>query len=134
LLSAGDNDFVFDLPDVVAPYKSAWGEIQLEAYRARENSGILNSADPKSKQSRLYWVSLGYPTFIKSESVGEEEDYDGNLESREENGGGTDPKQKEIDNKTKLFHFMPEVLYAYVETLTQQQRGEKLHEQKSQII
>jgi hypothetical protein len=122
-LSAGDNDFVFDLPDVVVPYKSTWGEIQLEAYRARENSAILNSGDPQSKRSRLYWVSVGYPSFIKSESV-DEEDYVDAGELADENGSSHEKKTQGPDEK-KLFHFLPDVVYGYVETLTNQQRGQK---------
>jgi hypothetical protein len=30
------TDFVFDLPDIVATHETLWGEIQLEAFGARQ--------------------------------------------------------------------------------------------------
>jgi hypothetical protein len=30
------TDFVFDLPDIVAAHETLWGEIQLEAFGARQ--------------------------------------------------------------------------------------------------
>ena len=33
------TDFVFDLPDIVATHDTLWGEIQLEAFGARQVKG-----------------------------------------------------------------------------------------------
>jgi hypothetical protein len=96
-----DNNlvFVFDLPDIVAQEDTLHGQVQLEGYMARDNTPILNANDAQAQQSKLYWVSIGDPTFLNTK----------NLDANE------------TDDELQLFHFEPEGVYTFIQLLTRAQ-------------
>lgn len=67
------NNIAFDVPDVTMMVDTPDGELLLEAYRSTHNDRILQDAENSpgrlSRISRLSWVSLGNPMFIKTSTT-----------------------------------------------------------------
>lgn len=89
-------NIAFDLPDITATVKTASGDFQLEAYKSIDNDRILNGGS-KERTSRLFWVSVGFPNFVKTV-------------------GGKSSKN------SKLFHFSAKGFRAYIEMMTDSHR------------
>ena len=89
--SAGDISFV--TPDItVDDYEKQY---HLKAYKHAGDDKITNSdAEPAAKDSKLEWVSVGYPTLLVTNEVGN-------------------------PSNVKLFDFDDEGLYTYVQMLTE---------------
>ena len=111
--SNAPEDFVFTLADIVAHQMMKESEVQLEAFASTKNSLILTNEKLTDEQveSKLYWVSMGYPIFTRvDEPVQDDYDY------LTEDGRAS-------ESSPPLFRFADDVIYAYVETLTEQQRS-----------
>ena len=107
------EDFVFTLPDIVTHQMMKGSEVQLEAFPSTRNSLIMTNKQltDEQVQSKLHWVSVGYPMFTRvDEPI--QDDYDYLTEDR-----------RAAESSPPLFRFADDVIYAYIETLTEQQRS-----------
>ena len=94
---SNDAKISFDLVDITIDVEENDNQLHLQAFKSKSNDEIIDR-NKINEFSRLKWVSIGNPRFIKTSNVNQK-------------------------NVSQIFHFNDEGFYAFVEMLTKKQKN-----------